>query len=174
MRNAAVWSENAIRQRGQRLARLALSIWPTPPVPDGVLQEARERSRRVWTMDDHPQLQPGAPMREVYEGICHALARLSLHPEPFRNYIAFKARTNVLDIIPKRHSLSCYLSCRIGDLADPHGLAVEHPRSKHSANGDVLVTVQTTEQIPGLIDLVRQVLDRQLGAPGVQPFGDAG
>ena len=166
MRNADAWTEDAIRQRGQSLARLALSIWPWPSVPDGVLEEARVRARRVWTLDDHPQLQPGAPMRDLYERICLALARINLHPEALRNYIAFKARTNVLDIIPKRRSLSCYLNCGIGDLVDPHGLAVEHPRSKHSGNGDVLVVIRTVEQIPGLVDLVRQVLDRQQAAPG--------
>ena len=47
MRNTDAWTEDAIRQRGQSLARLALSIWPWPSVPDAVLEEARERARRV-------------------------------------------------------------------------------------------------------------------------------
>ena len=58
---ADAWIEEALQQRGQRLARLALSVWPYPSVPVAKLDKARERAHRVWTLEDHPQLLPGAP-----------------------------------------------------------------------------------------------------------------
>ena len=163
LRKAPAWTRKALKRRGQRLSRIALSVWPYPSVSAATLEEARERARRIWTVEDHPQLQPGTPMRELYDLICQAFAKLDLQqPEPLRNYISFKAGgANVVDIIPLRHQLKCYLNTTLGQLSDPHGMAVAHPRSKHSGTGDVLVVVQTASQVPALVELVRQVLDQQ-------------
>ena len=101
---ASVWNRKAMKQRGRRLAQLALSVWSYPDVPDATLEEARERARRTWIVEDHPQLQPGTPMRKLYDEICQAFDKLDLQaPEPLRKYISFKAQdaegANVVDII---------------------------------------------------------------------------
>ena len=162
LRRAPVWTEPVIHRRGQRLARLALSVWPHPSVSADLLEQARERAHRVWTLEDHPQLLPGAPMRDLYERICREFYLLGLQsPEFTRNYIAFKCEgVNLVDVIPLRHRLRCYLNTTVDRLDDPHGIAVEHHRSKHSGTGHVLVVVQTESQIPALVELVRQVLDQ--------------
>ena len=166
LRKSSVWNRKALKQRGRRLAKLALSVWSYPDVPDEILEEARERARRTWTLEDHPQLQPGTPMRELYDLICLAFDKLDLQaPEPLRKYISFKAQeaegANVVDITPLRHQLKCYLNTTLDQLSDPHGMAISHPRKKHCGTGHVLVVIQTGSQVPALVELVRQVLDQQ-------------
>ena len=168
--DASTWTRKALKARGRRLAGIALSIWPYPSVPDEQLAEARERNRRIWTIEDHPQLLPGAPMHELYDQICQALAKLGLQePEPLSKYISFKAGgENVVDITPLRDSLSCSLNTTRDQLDDPHGMAVAHPRERHYGSGHVLVKVHTASHVPILVDLVRQVLD-QLKAQSDDP-----
>lgn len=163
LRQADAWTEEALQQRGQRLARLALSVWSSPSVPVAMLDEARKRAHRVWTLEHHPQLLPGAPMHHLYERLCQEAVQLGLRPPEFlRKYISFKYEgVNVVDMIPQHHRLRCYLNTTVDRLADPHGMAVEHHRSKHSGTGHVLVMIQTESQIPALVELVRQVLDQQ-------------
>ena len=163
LRHADAWTEEALQQRGQRLARLALSVWSYPSVPVAMLDEARKRAHRVWTLEHHPQLLPGAPMRHLYDRVCQEALLLGLlPPELLRKYISFKYEgVNVLDLIPQHHRLRCYLNTTVDRLADPHGMAVEHHRSKHSGAGHVLVMIETESQIPALVELVRQVLDQQ-------------
>ena len=126
---ASAWTGKALKRRGKRLAELALSVWPYPSVPAATLKEAEESTRRVWAVEGHPQLQPGTPMRDLYDLICQAFAKLDLQqPEPLRNYISFKAGgANVVDIIPLRRQLKCYLNTTLSQLSDPLGMAVEHP-----------------------------------------------
>ena len=157
-----------MKRRGQRLSRIALSVWPYPSVSAATLEEARERARRIWTVEDHPQLRPGTPMRELYDLICQAFAKLDLQqPEPLRNYISFKAGgTNVVDIIPLHDRLRCHLNSKKGQLSDPHRMLVALSRSKHPGSGDVYAEINTSGQIPALVELVRQVLDRQQAQSG--------
>ena len=165
---ATAWTRKALKRRGRRLAGLALSVWPYPTVPAAMLEEARERARRTWTIDDHSQLQPGRPMRELYDLVCRAFAKLELdQPEPLRKYISFKAGgTNVVDIIPLHDRLRCHLNSKKEQLSDPHRMLVALLRSKHPGSGDVYAEINTSGQIPALVELVRQVLDRQQAQSG--------
>ena len=111
-----------------------------------MLEEARERARRTWTIDDHSQLQPGRPMRELYDLVCRAFAKLELdQPEPLRKYISFKAGgTNVVDIIPLHDRLRCHLNSKKEQLSDPHRMLVALLRSKHPGSGDVYAEINTS------------------------------
>ena len=165
---ATAWTRKALKRRGRRLATLALSVWPYPTVPAAMLEDARERARRIWTIDDHSQLQPGRPMRELYDQVCRAFSKLELdQPEPLRKYISFKAGgNNVVDIIPLHDRLRCHLNSKKGQLSDPQQMLVALARSKHPGSGDVYAEINASGQILALVDLVRQVLVRQQAQSG--------
>ena len=63
-------------------------------------------------------------MRAQYDLICRAFAKLDVQePMLIRNCVSFKAGgTNMVDIIPLRHQLRCYLNTTREQLSDPHGM----------------------------------------------------
>ena len=63
------WNEDSIRQRAMRLAAQAVGVWGSPALPADILASFRTPSRSPagYTLDDHPQLAPGSPMRPVFE-----------------------------------------------------------------------------------------------------------
>jgi predicted transport protein len=76
--------------------------------------------------------------------------------------IAYKAETNVVDIVPQGKRLRLNLNMPFADLDDPKGLAKDVTDIGRWGNGDVEIGIATLEEVPYAIGLIRQSLDRQL------------
>ena len=100
--------------------------------------------------------------------VCRAFAKLELdQPEPLRKYISFKTGGNsVVDIIPLHDRLRCHLNSTKSELSDPHRMLVALPRKRHPGTGDVYAEINTSSQIPALVEFVLLVLDRQRADSG--------
>ncbi len=77
-------------------------------------------------------------------------------------YIAYKAKTNVVDIVPQVKRLRLSLNMPFTELDDPRGLAKDVTGIGRWGNGDVELGIATLEEVPYAIGLIRQSLDRQL------------
>ena len=101
-------------------------------------------------------------MHDLFELLSRELRALGMLPEPLLHYIAYKhSRANVLDLVPVRQQLRCYLNTDPADLEDPAGLVEDVRTREHWGNGDALVLLRTEAEVPGLVSLVRQVIDAQ-------------
>jgi len=76
--------------------------------------------------------------------------------------IAYKAETNVVDIVPQVKRLRLSLNMPFTELDDPRGLAKDVTGIGRWGNGDVELGIATLEEVPYAIGLIRQSLDRQL------------
>ena len=72
LRQADRWDGDNIRARGARLADEAVGIWKRPVLPDRVLEPYRTPRAGAgrYTIEHHPHLRPGAPMHDLFEGLC--------------------------------------------------------------------------------------------------------
>jgi len=160
------WDENAIKVRAAKLAETALNVWPSPKLPQNVLDGYRPRHDEVpeYTLADHPHLLSPS-MRPVFEAFRKAV--LALDPcvtERFlKVYVAYKAETNFVDVIPMQDRLKLTLNMAFPDLSDPRGIARDITGLSRWGNGDVRVGLRTVEEIPYVLGLVRQSLELQLG-----------
>ena len=77
-------------------------------------------------------------------------------------YIAYKAETNFVDIVPQAKRLRLSLNMPFADLDDPRGLAKNVAGIGRWGNGDVELGIATLEEVPYAIGLIRQSLERQL------------
>ena len=73
LRQVERWEGDAIRARGARLADRAVEIWRRPVLPDRVLASYRTPGDQGggYTIEHHPHLRPGAPMRDLFEAARH-------------------------------------------------------------------------------------------------------
>ncbi|MEO8380482.1 MAG: DUF262 and DUF1524 domain-containing protein, partial [Acidobacteriota bacterium] len=119
----SAWTEETIRQRAATLAEKAATVWRGPKLDPAVLATYQPKAvpTTTYTIADHPHLE-GA-MRETFEAFRKAV--LALDPvvtEDFKKlYVAYKAETNFVDVIPQGKRLVLSLNIAFHDLDDPRG-----------------------------------------------------
>ena len=162
------WNEETIKTRADRLAGLAVEVWGGPVLEASVLAayEPKKTTTETYAIDDHPHLMTPA-LSPVFEGFRKAV--LALDPcvteEFLKLYVAYKAETNFVDIVPQAKRLRLSLNMRFADVNDPKGLCKDVTALGRWGNGDVEVGLTTIDELPYVIGLVRQALEQQLGNP---------
>ena len=91
---------------------------------------------------------------------------LALDPcvtESLKLYIAYKAETNFLDVVPQAKRLRLSLNLRFHELNDPKGVARDVTNLGRWGNGDAEVGLVATEDLPYVMGLIRQAFEKQMG-----------
>ena len=161
------WDEAAIKNRSERLAAMATGVWAVPSLEAEVLESYRPRGEKTagYTIDDHPLLVIGSPMHELFEIFRKDI--LALNPcvseEFLKLYVAYKAETNFVDIVPQKSRLRLSLNMQFHELHDPKSLAKDVTSLGRWGNGDVEVGFSKPEELPYVMGLVRQAFEKQMG-----------
>lgn len=169
-----VWNEAAIRERADRLAVIAAKIWPAPVIRDDILSLYRPQGTVVtsYTIDDHPYLNSG-PARELFEAFRKEVLSLDecVHEEFLKLYVAYKAETNFVDVIPQQKRLILSLNIPFTSIEDPRKLCRDVTNLGRWGNGDVEMFLERLEDVPYAVGLARQALEEQLGDENVSGAG---
>lgn len=163
------WDEAAIKIRAGKLADLAATVWPAPVLPPDIMNAYHPRAdvATEYAINDHPHLLSPA-MRPVFEAFRKAVLALDpcVSEEFLKLYVAYKAETNFVDVVPQAKRLLLVLNMSFADVNDPKGLCRDVTDLGRWGNGDAEVGLSRIEELPYVIGLVRQSLERQLGDGG--------
>ena len=161
------WNEATIQVRAEQLAAKAVQVWTPPTLPAEILAALRARAQPAagYTLDDHPYLSPNSPMRPVFEKFRKAVLALDrcIVEEVLKLYVAYKAETNFVDVVPQKSRLRLSLNLKFHELHDPRGSAKDVTNLGRWGNGDAEVQLNTLEQLPYVMGLVRQAFEVQMG-----------
>lgn len=163
------WNEEAIINRAGRLADMALQVWSAPSLSEEILLDYRTKSATpgTYTIESHPYLL-ATPLRELFEAFRKEV--LALDPcvteEFLKLYVAYKAETNFVDVVPQSKRLRLSLNMAFADIHDPKGLCKDITGIGRWGNGDVEVGLSSLQDLPYVIGLVRQSLEQQMGNAG--------
>ena len=161
------WNETKIKQRAERLAFLACDVWRAPNISSEVLASYRPSVPKpeVYTIDDHIHLAENSPVRPLFDAFRKEV--LALDPcvteEFLKLYVAYKAETNFVDVVPQAKRLRLSLNLQFHELSDPKGLAKDVTNIGRWGNGDVEVGLVKLEELPYVMGLVRQAFEKQIG-----------
>ena len=160
------WTEETIVERAEKLAEKALAVWVAPRVTPDILEAYRSRPAvSEYFIEDHPHLL-ASPIREIFEAFRREV--LALDPgvteEFLKLYVAYKAETNFVDVVPQAKALRLSLNMAFSEIYDPKGLCKDVTNVGQWGNGDVEVKLSSLEELPYILGLVRQALERQLGS----------
>lgn len=164
-----VWNTQAIEARAERLSAIALQVWRSPKLDAEVLAAYRPKAvlKDAYTIEDHPHLVSGKN-RALFDAFRKEV--LALDPcvgeEFLKLYVAFKAETNFVDVIPQARRLRLSLNMAFADVTDPKSLCRDVTGLGRWGNGDVEVPLDALDQLPYVMGLVRQALEQQLGNGG--------
>ena len=81
-------------------------------------------------------------------------------------YVAYKAETNFVDVIPQAKRFLLVLNMKFAELNDPKHLCRDVAGLGRWGNGDVELSFTTAAELPYVMGLVRQSFDRQMGEGG--------
>lgn len=162
-----VWDEAAIRGRAQRLAETATKVWTAPSLPADVRDAYRSTARQTagYSLNDHPYLAPGRAVRLLFDQFRKEVLALDLcvTEDVLKLYIAYKAETNFVDVVPRANRLRLTLNMPFHEISDPRGICKDVSNIGRWGNGDIEVGLSSSADLPYVIGLVRQSLERQLG-----------
>ena len=162
-----VWNEGAIEERAARLAEQAIAVWPTITLDAQTLaayRPAKETQPDIYTIESHPHLLT-PHVRPLFDAFRKEV--LALDPcvtEKFlKLYVAYKAETNFVDVIPKAKRLCLILNIPFPEIVDPKGHCKDVTNVSGWGNGDVMTELKSLDDLPYTVGLVRQALEHQMG-----------
>ena len=161
------WDEAAIQARAERLASEAAKVWGMPELEVDVLDAYQLQPAKVvhtYSINDHPHLAT-SPMRELFASLRQAIVALDpcISEEFLKLYVAYKAETNFVDVVPQAKRLRLSLNMPFHEIDDPRGVCKDVSDLGRWGNGDVEVGLASPDELPYVMGLIRQSFDRQMG-----------
>lgn len=161
-----VWDEASIKERAQNLSTRALKVWASPKLDESILANYRKQTVPMasYTIDDHTHLL-NPTIRALFESFRKEVIALDpcVTEEFLKIYVAYKAETNFVDVVPQAKRLRLTLNLNFSEINDPKGLCKDVTEIGTWGNGNVEVNLASLEELPYVIGLVRQALEKQLG-----------
>jgi uncharacterized protein with ParB-like and HNH nuclease domain/predicted transport protein len=164
------WNEDAIRNRAENLSGKAVRVWAAPHLERSVLDAYQPAAveRAGYDISQHPHLVAG-PLREVFEAFRAEV--LALDPcvteEFLKLYVAYKAETNFVDVVPQVSRMRLSLNMDFPDINDPKGICEDVAGKGRWGNGNVSIGLSSVGELPYVMGLVRQSFERQMGEVAV-------
>jgi uncharacterized protein with ParB-like and HNH nuclease domain/predicted transport protein len=161
------WTEMEIENRAKRLANEATKVWRSPQLSQGILDAYKEADKPAtsYGIEDHPYIAKGSVMRPIFEAFRKEVLALDpvVNEEFLKLYVAYKAETNFVDVVPQASRLRLSLNVAFHEVYDPKGLCKDVTELGRWGNGDVEVGLSSLDELPYVLGLVRQSLEKQLG-----------
>ena len=159
------WCEKDILNRAETLSTQATRVWVAPVLERTVLDTYKPQAENTeYSIESHPHLSV-EPIKSLFEEFRKQV--LALDPcvtETFlKLYVAYKAETNFVDVVPQAKRLRLSLNIEFTDINDPKGICKDVSILGRWGNGDVEVGLSSIDEIPYVMGLVRQAFDEQQG-----------
>ena len=165
--NLNIWNEDSIKNRAEKLSNLALLVWKRPSLSSEKLDLFKKKPERklLYSFDDHPYLTSSAPMRPLFEDFRKQVLTIDevVVEEVLKLYIAYKAETNFVDVIPQAGRLLLSINIPFHEIDDPKKLCRNVKGIGRWGNGEVEVGISSIDELPYVMGLIRQAFEKQMG-----------
>lgn len=157
------FGEEEIEKRANDLADWALKIWTYPKLDAETLEKYKpKKEKKVY---DSSSYNFGSHSRELFDILSKEIKALDERiTEKFnQDYISYVFDKNFVDIVAQTKDLKLYLNMPFNELQDEKNLARDMTNKGHLGNGDIEVKLETKENIPYCLGLIKQALEKQMG-----------
>ncbi len=168
LKDLEVFGEKEIEKRANDLADWALKIWTYPKLDAETLEKYKpKKAKKVYDLSSYKF---GPHSRELFGILRKEIKALDERiTEKFnQDYISYMFDKNFVDIVVQTKDLKLYLNMLFNELQDEKNLARDMTNKGHLGNGDVEVKLETKENIPYCLGLIKQALEKQMGGKNRQ------
>ncbi|GAA9585719.1 DUF262 and DUF1524 domain-containing protein [Helicobacter pylori] len=165
------FGEKEIKKRANDLADWTLKIWTYPKLDAETLEKYKpKKDKKEKKVYDLSSYKFGPHSRELFDILSKEIKALDekITESFMKAYIAYKFKTNFVDIVVKTKDLKLYLNMKFNELQDEKNLASDATNKNHNGNGDIEVKLETKENIPYCLGLIKQALEKQMGGRNKQ------
>ncbi|WP_459110929.1 GmrSD restriction endonuclease domain-containing protein [Helicobacter pylori] len=170
LRDLESFGEEEIKKRANDLADLALKIWTYPKLDAETLEKYKpKKDKKEKKVYDLSSYKFGSHSRELFDILSKEIKALDERiTEKFNKMcISYKFDTNFVSIVPlKNGGLNLYLNMPFYELQDEKNLA--RKAKGNYGNGKIEVKLETKENIPYCLGLIKQALEKQMGGRNKQ------
>ncbi|MFT2722502.1 DUF262 domain-containing protein [Helicobacter pylori] len=171
LRDLKSFGEEEIKKRANDLADLALKIWTYPNLNAETLEKYKpKKDKKEKEVYDLSSYKFGSHSRELFDILSKGIKALDEKriTEKFNKMcISYKFDTNFVSIVPlKNGGLNLYLNMPFYELQDEKNLAKK--AKGNYGNGDIEIKLETKENIPYCLGLIKQALEKQMGGRNKQ------
>ncbi|GAA8683619.1 DUF262 and DUF1524 domain-containing protein [Helicobacter pylori] len=162
------FGEKKIEKRANDLADWALKIWTYPKLDAETLEKYKpKKEKKVYDLSSYKF---GSHSRELFDILREKIKAFDERiTEKFnQEYISYMFDKNFVDIVPLKNGLKLYLNMPFNELQDEKNLARDMTNKGHLGNGDIEVKLETKEDIPYCLGLIKQILEKQMGGKNRQ------
>ncbi|GAA7654630.1 DUF262 and DUF1524 domain-containing protein [Helicobacter pylori] len=166
LRDLESFGEEEIKKRANDLADLALEIWTYPKLDAETLEKYKpKKDKKEKKVYDLSSYKFGSHSRELFDILRKGIKALDEKiVENFnQDYISYKFSKNFVDTVVQTKDLKLYLNMKFNELQDEKNLARDMTNKGHLGNGDIEVKLETKENIPYCLGLIKQALEKQMG-----------
>ncbi|GAA9069071.1 hypothetical protein Taitung26_12640 [Helicobacter pylori] len=145
---------------------MALKIWTYPNLNAETLEKYKpkkdKKEKKVYGLSSYKF---SSHSRELFDILSKEIKALDEKiVEKFnQDYISYKFNKNFVDIVVQTKDLKLYLNMKFNELQDEKNLARDMTNIRHLGNGDIEVKLETKENIPYCLGLIKQALEKQMG-----------
>ncbi|GAA9581942.1 DUF262 and DUF1524 domain-containing protein [Helicobacter pylori] len=164
LRDLKSFGEEEIKKRANDLADLALKIWTYPNLDAETLEKYKpKKDKKEKKVYDLSSYKFGSRSRELFDILSKEIKDLDEKiVEKFNKMcISYKFDTNFVSIAPLKSGLNLYLNMPFYELQDEKNLAKK--AKGNYGNGNIEVKLETKENIPYCLGLIKQALEKQMG-----------
>ncbi len=170
LRDLESFGEEEIKKRANDLADWALKIWTYPKLDAETLEKYKpKKDKKEKKVYDLSSYKFGSHSRELFDILSKEIKALDERiTEKFNKMcISYKFDTNFVSIVPlKNGGLNLYLNMPFYELQDEKNLAKK--AKGNYGNADIEVKLETKENIPYCLGLIKQALEKQMGGRNKQ------
>ncbi len=162
------FGEKEIEKRANDLADWALKIWTYPNLEAETLEEYKQKGKREKKVYDLSSYKFSPHSRELFDILSKEIKALDerITENFMKHYITYKHGTIFVSIVPLKYELNLILNMDFSELQDEieEKLKIRNvSKTGHLGVGDVEVKLETKENIPYCLGLIKQALEKQMG-----------
>ncbi|GAA8593273.1 DUF262 and DUF1524 domain-containing protein [Helicobacter pylori] len=167
LRDLKSFGEKEIKKRANDLADWALKIWTYPKLDAETLEKYKpKKEKKVYDLSSYKF---GSHSRELFDILRKEIKALDERiTEKFnQKYIAYKFNKNFVDIVVQNKGLKLYLSMEFNELQVKYKEKLEIRDVLNigcPCVGNMEVNLETKENIPYCLGLIKQALEKQMGS----------
>ena len=156
------WALAQIEERANLLASEAIKIWGYPAIAENVLQqyqtvkgETPQYDLDSYDFNEHTSLL----FRLLEEQIVNLSSDIKRDCKKL--YIAYKAETNVVDVIVQQKALRLAINMKYSEISDPHHICQDVSELGRWGNGEASITYSDPSQLPVIMEIIKQSYHKQ-------------
>ncbi|KOS33559.1 DUF262 and DUF1524 domain-containing protein [Helicobacter pylori] len=165
------FGEKEIEKRANDLADWALKIWTYPKLDAETLEKYKpKKEKKVYDLSSYKF---SSDSRELFDILREGIKALDERvTESFmKAYITYKFNTIFTSIVPSKDELTLMLKIKFSELQNEikEKLKIRDVSNiGHACVGNIEVKLETKENIPNCLGLIKQVLEKQMGGRNKQ------